>query len=133
MCGDGEPEKVTSMLSSSWKEPVGFDYTQIDALFKDYKDLWHRTHTARFRLEYPEALSEESKKMYTDFLSRNGLKIMTKLIDEGKEEDIRCYAELGALTKSNIDKDSTIITTKNNTELTAWLLEFKNKHLKGSK
>ena len=128
MCGDGEPEKVTSMLSSSWKEPVGFDYTQIDALFKDYKDLWHRAQTARFRLEYPEGLSEESKKMYTDFLARNGLKIMSKLIDDNNEEDIRCYAELGALTKSNIDKVSSAVAEKKNTELTAWLLEFKNKH-----
>ena len=128
MCGDGEPEKITEMLSSSWKEPVGFDYTQIDAMFKDYKDLWHRAQTARFRLEYPEELSEESKKMYTDFLARNGLKIMSKLIDDNNEEDIRCYAELGALTKSNIDKVSSAVAEKKNTELTAWLLEFKNKH-----
>lgn len=128
MCGDGEPEKITEMLSSSWKEPVGFDYTQIDAMFKDYKDLWHRAQTARFRLEYPEELLEESKKMYTDFLARNGLKIMSKLIADNNEEDIRCYAELGALTKSNIDKVSSAVAEKKNTELTAWLLEFKNKH-----
>lgn len=133
MCGDGESEKITSMLSSSWKEPVGFDYKQIDTFFKDYKDLWHRAQTARFRLEYPEDLSEESKKMYTDFLARNGLKIMTKLIDKNNEEEIRIYAELGALTKRNIDKVSALVTEKNNIELTAWLLEFKNEHLNGSK
>ena len=133
MCGDGEPGKITSMLSSSWKEPVGFDYKRIDTFFKDYKDLWHRAQTARFRLEYPEDLSEESKKMYTDFLARNGLKIMTKLIDKNNEEEIRIYAELGALTKRNIDKVSAVVTEKNNFELTAWLLEFKNEHLNGTK
>ena len=41
--------------------------------------------------------------------------------------------ELGALTKSNIDKVSAAAAEKKNTELTAWLLEFKNKSLKGIK
>lgn len=129
MCGNGEPEKITKMLSSSWKEHGEFDYIQIDELFKDYKDLWHRAQTARLRLEYSIGLSDESKKMYKDFLSRNGLKILSKLFEENNMEDIKVYSELGALSKSNYDVVIAMATEKEKTELTAWLLDFKNKRL----
>ncbi|MDD6347548.1 MAG: hypothetical protein PUA52_06040, partial [Lachnospiraceae bacterium] len=133
MCGSEEPDKITNMLSSSWKEYAEFEYSNIDSMFEEYKVLWHRAKTARFRLEYPEGLSEENEKKYKNFLSRNGLKIMSKLIDENHIEEIGCFAEAGALTKSNIDKVSALAVEKGGTELTAWLLGFKNTHFQGNK
>lgn len=133
MCGSEEPDKITNMLSSSWKEYAEFEYSNIDTMFEEYKVLWHRAKTARFRLEYPEGLSEENVKKYKDFLSRNGLKIMSKLIDENNVEEIRCFADVGALTKNNIDKVSALAAEKGDTELTAWLLDFKNTHFQGNK
>lgn len=81
------------------------------------------------RLSYPFELVDEARQKYIAYLKANKLEAINWLYQENRLEDFRKFAAY-LITKSNFDEVYEMASKKNNTELNAFLLEFKRTILK---
>ena len=81
------------------------------------------------RLSFPFELVDEARQKYIAYLKVNKLVAINWLYQQNRLEDFRKFATY-LITKSNFDEVYEMASKKNNTELNAFLLEFKRKILK---
>ncbi len=81
------------------------------------------------RLSFPFELEEESRQKYLTYLKANRSDAIAWLIEQNRFDELRRLADY-LIIKSNVDKVLEIVNSKCNTELVAFLLDFKKKSLK---
>ncbi len=113
---------------SAWGKNATFDFRKIDEVFSDYKDINNRLLMAYYRLEYPIDLDEKTADYYRGFIKRNGYKMLPDLIAIGDTEMIRTFLKLGAVSKAKIDSMIEAATKGGNAEITAMLIDYKQRN-----
>ena len=120
---------VFDTVCGGLKKGTKYNFALQDKNFTKINDTAAKFRVALTRLAYPEGLTQESREMYTGYVRQMGAKIATACIENGDLEGLRAAAEFGAVKRSNIDKLVEAAANAGRTELTAFLLDFKNKSL----
>ncbi len=132
-----ESEKINRFLRGGypcvWGENGYCDFKRLDEAFDEYKDMKNKLTTAYYRLQYPVDLDDKTTEEYRTLIKRNGYKLLPNLMREANIEMIREFLRLGALNKGKTDEMIETAAKINNPEITALLLEYKQKQFGGSK
>lgn len=133
------------LLREAWGNNNSFDFSSVDRFFKSIKEPSIKVSIAVIRLLNPFELSEEARKNYESYLSRNAAGIIRQLIDaDPKRSDLVWITDafssfipqsifeltdkLELLKKTNIDELIEYAQKENHTEWLAFLMDWKNKN-----
>lgn len=118
----------------SWFKPSGLDFAKYDAYWEKLfaeDDPNHEvllTYAAYFRITYPRCLSENTREIYLSVLSRNTQSLLGWIIKENKREYLSEFFDLGIINERNAVEVISCSTELHDPEITAFLLELKNKY-----
>lgn len=127
---NGLPTEIEQAFMNSQKDSGYFDFETLDNVFPKIKGTMNKIKTAMNRLMYPISLTPEKDEMYRSYISKMGSKIVMHFIEEGDLESIRYVSQFDAIKKSNISNLVEAAATAKKTEIAAFLLNYKNEHLK---
>lgn len=128
MCGEHQTREVYCTLASSWGKNATFAFKALDALFPKMKNLSDKIKVSLSRLKYPIELTDGAERMYQNYLKRTGARMIPQLISEGDLESIQSISEYKAFTISNISGFIEASVAANQAEITAFLLNWREKH-----
>lgn len=106
----------------------GFDFDLADSTFNELSDVLTKAYYAYYRLTNPHPPSPVYAKEFAVHLRTEGLTIAVNCIIEKRSELIMRLADY-ILTLRNITPIVGLTTKQGMTELTAFLLDYRNKHL----
>lgn len=124
--------KHAKMFCDAWDNPGVFNFELFDEYFPKIKKSNIKTNTALFRIKEPYQLSDSARGMYLKHLQRNATAIVKDFIDNNSKS-FELILNCGLLKKNNIDELVKYANAKNNTEWTAFLLDWKSKNTSGKK
>lgn len=124
--------KHSKMFCDAWETPGVFNFEIFDEYFPNIKSSDIKTNTALFRIKEPYQLSDGAREKYLKHLQRNATAIVKDFIDNDSKS-FELILNCGLLKKNNIDELSEYANSNNNTEWTAFLLDWKAKNTSGKK
>ena len=130
--GETTPRKNGAILSIRSKDGA-FDFSGYDKHFAKLEKPMNKLRVALARIEYPYALSAEMAGVYRNYLKRQLADAGTILIDENKIELLNKLDRQGVLAFASVQKLLDYAKSKQNAEMTAWLLNYQNQHGQGKK
>ena len=71
MGADGTQRDYYCFLASAWGKNATFNFEFLDKFFPKIRGKHNKIIVAKYRLEYPIQLSDEMKKKYEEYLSKN--------------------------------------------------------------
>ncbi len=102
--------------------------SEYDKLFFSTSDLMSRMcKAAMCRLEYPLELDDKFREMYINFLQNNSAYILPSLIKSEDVGSISLLTMISAIPQESLDLSLREASKNNLTEITAILLDYKNK------
>ena len=129
MCDDEESRRSYCAMVSSWGKKADFDFQRFDTkIFSLFKNFDNKLINAYYRLHYKYNLSDENEKKYRTWFKKNGAKVLSKLAEWGSIEMLAEVVSYDIITVNNIDKAIELATEKKQTELIAFLIDYKYKY-----
>ena len=126
-CKNNQTAHNTIEFECAWNSGE-FNFKTIDGIFDKFLNIKDRIKYAVWRLEYPYKLSEQHETRFRSFLSRNGYKLLEDLIDQSNTEEITTLIKYDAVKEKNIDMLIEYASRNHKTEISAYLLELKEKN-----
>lgn len=123
--GKPEEKRVYFPMIKNWGACGSFDFAASDARFKDM--MW-KTEYAICRLQHPVGLSARTRSEIAAHLGKTGTKLGRRLIDENMPDIFALCAENGMVTAMNISRLTEHAVEKENSQIVAYLLDYKHRH-----
>ena len=132
MYTDGTWE-MDHLLKESWSEGAQFDFSKLDSYFTKIKDTDVKIQIALKRVLNPCDLLDANKAAYIAYISRNAKVIIKQFIDDEDIESCIAVQEYELIKKNNIDELISYATDHKATAFSAYLMDYKEKHIKATK
>ena len=121
------------LLKESWSEGAQFDFSKLDSYFTKIKDTDVKIQIALKRVLNPCDLLDANKAAYIAYISRNAKVIIKQFIDDEDIESCIAVQEYELIKKNNIDELISYATDHKATAFSAYLMDYKEKHIKATK
>ncbi len=113
-----------------------FDYQKYDGLFsiaEARETIDVLSDIAFSRLMYPQQLSLKAKEKYVAFIKENISQMLPYLLKGDAMEELKCITHYQAWTKAGIDEAIEMASTNQKVEMTAYLMNQKQKKFQTKK
>ena len=116
---------IPSVAKTIFKKTGGIDHNSLDSNFGKISDFEEKFRTAVLRLKYPENLSQANREAYLSYLKRVSKRIIIFYIETLDKEGLFLMGEYNLITKSNFSEIFDRATDIGDTEIIAYLLNYK--------
>lgn len=130
MEADSSQRQYYCILTSGWGHNASFAFREVDKFFDKIKGANYKLRLALSRLKYKFDLDSEYEKKYFAYITKNGKAAVKLCVDNDDHEMLQLCADTGAIKKSNITELIKYANEKCNVAATAFLMEYKQRHLK---
>ncbi|MBR3354507.1 MAG: leucine-rich repeat protein [Oscillospiraceae bacterium] len=129
----GYGERFNAVLLNAWEENCAFHIESADNQFEKIESMEGKRDYAFWRLSHPFRLEDAHKERMGKYIARNALEAAKKCIDDDNLYMIRTCEEYGLLKKDNINVLISYAAQKERTEISAYLINYKEEHFKSRK
>ena len=123
---DGEIMEKRNLMAKAWDGAHGYHFGAQDAYFPQMKRMENKIMTALTRVEYPEQLTEESRKQYLAFLQQEAVAVAEHLVDRGEPAALVRFEQYGFLTREGIRAVQEYARAKQAVPFLAQLINYEN-------
>ena len=127
MEADPGQKNYQGLLTSAWGHHATFAFEALDDFFPKIKK--GKMQVALSRLTYRTALTPEMEQKYTKYICKMAKDVLRYCIDSKDMNALLLCANAGAIKANNIEDALLYATQKDCTEIVAFLLDYKNKHI----